>query len=121
LWRKATTRGEPARVARRRPKRSSILLRWLAVGAIVLVALLYARPLRSYLGTKHDLAKRTADVQALKAENRDLQRRLADANTPQVLQREARRLGLVHPGEKLFIVKGISAWVHTRTTINRGG
>ena len=87
----------------------------------MLVALLYARPLRSYLGTKHDLAKRTADVQALKAENRDLQRRLADANTPQALQREARRLGLVHPGEKLFIVKGISAWVHTRTTINPGG
>ncbi len=87
----------------------------------MLVALLYARPLRSYLGTKHDLASRSADVQALKAENLELQHRLADANTPQALQREARRLGLVRPGEKLFIVKGISAWVHSRTTINRGG
>jgi cell division protein FtsB len=108
-------------VARRKPKRSSILLRWLAIAAIVLVALLYARPLRSYLGTKHDLAQKAADVQALKAENREFRDRLATANTTEALQREARRLGLVRPGERLFIVKGISAWVHSRTTINRGG
>lgn len=87
----------------------------------MLVALLYARPLRSYLSTKHDLAQRSSDVQALKAENTELQRRLADAHTPQALQREARRLGLVQPGEKLFIVKGISAWVHSRNTIEPGG
>ena len=87
----------------------------------MLVALLYARPLRSYLSTKNDLAQRSSDVQSLKAENKELQRRLADANTPQALQREARRLGLVHPGEKLFIVKGISAWVHSRNTIAPGG
>lgn len=87
----------------------------------MLVGLLYARPLRSYLGTKHDLAQRSANVQALKAERRELQRRLAEANTPEALQREARRLGLVRPGEQLFIVKGVSAWVHSRTTIDRGG
>jgi cell division protein FtsB len=103
-------------VAKRKPPRSSIFLRWLAVGAILLVALLYARPLRSYLSTKHQLAQRAADVRALKAEKRDLQHQLADASTPEALQREARRLGLVHPGERLFIVKGISKWV--RTTIH---
>jgi cell division protein FtsB len=108
-------------VARRRPARSSNLLRWLAVGAIVLVGLLYARPLRSYLSTKHDLARRIADVQALKAQKRALQRRLADASTPEALERQARRLGLVRPGERLFIVKGISAWVHDKATIARGG
>jgi len=108
-------------VARRRTARPSILLRWLAVGAIVLVALLYARPLRSYLGTKHALAQKAADVQALEAQNRQLRDRLATANTTEALQREARRLGLVRPDERLFIVKGISAWVHSRTTINRGG
>jgi cell division protein FtsB len=96
-------------------------MRWLAVGAILLVGLLYARPLKSYLGTKHELAQRTADVQALKAEKRDLQHRLAEASTPEALQREARRLGLVHPGEKLFIVKGITAWLHKKTTIAKGG
>jgi cell division protein FtsB len=101
-------------VARRRPGRSRHLLRWLAVGAIVLVGLLYARPLRSYIGTKHDLANRIADVKSLEAQQRELKRRLADASTPEALERQARRLGLVQPGERLFIVKGISAWVHGR-------
>ena len=104
-------------MAKRKPPRSSIFLRWLAVGAILLVALLYARPLRSYLSTKHQLAQRSADVRALEAEKRDLQHRLTDASTPEALQREARRLGLVRPGERLFIVKGVSSWVkkHTKT------
>jgi cell division protein FtsB len=96
-------------------------LRWLAVGAIVLVGLLYARPLRSYLSTKHQLVQRSADVRALKAEKRALQHRLADASTPEALQREARRLGLVRAGEKLYIVKGITAWLHSKATIDRGG
>jgi cell division protein FtsB len=108
-------------VARRKPARRKILLRWLAVGAIVLVGLLYARPLRSYLNTKHELAQRKADVQALIGEKRALQRRLADASTPEALQREARRLGLVRPGERLFIVKGITAWLHSKATIVKGG
>ena len=107
-------------MARRRPKRSGNLLRWLAVGAIVLVGLLYARPLRSYLSTKHDLANRVADVKSLEAQKRELQRRLADASTPEALERQARRLGLVRRGERLFIVKGISAWVHSKAN-TRGG
>ena len=108
-------------MARRKPPRRKFLLRWLAVGAILLVGLLYARPLRSYLGTKHELSQRSSDLQALKAEKRELQHRLAEASTTQALQREARRLGLVRPGERLFIVKGISAWLHSKATIATGG
>jgi cell division protein FtsB len=96
-------------------------MRWLAVGAIVLVGLLYARPLRSYLGTKQELAQRSADVKVLKAEKRELQHRLAEASTPEALQEQARRLGLVRPGERLFIVKGITAWLHHKATIAKGG
>jgi len=97
------------------------VLRWIAVGAIVLVGLLYARPLKSYLQAKHDLAKRTADVRTLKAERRELQHRLAETSTGEALTRQARQLGLVRPGEKLFIVKGISAWLHDKATIDHGG
>ena len=71
------------------------------------------------MSTKHDLSRRLADVKALKAEKRELQRRLADASTPEALERQARRLGLVRKGERLFIVKGISAWVHSKA--DRGG
>jgi hypothetical protein len=56
------------------------------------------------------------DVKALKAEKRELQHRLAEASTPEALQQEARRLGLVRPGERLFIVKGITAWLHSNMT-----
>jgi cell division protein FtsB len=87
-------------------------MRWLAVGAIVLVGLLYARPLRSYVQTKHDLARRAAEVRTLKADRRALQHQLAETTTGEALTQQARRLGLVRPGERLFIVKGISAWVH---------
>lgn len=104
----------------RRRKRARFGLRWLAVGAILFVGLLYARPLKSYLQTKHDLARRAADVRALKAERRSLQHRLAESSSAESLTRQARRLGLVRPGERLFIVKGISAWLH-RSTIDRGG
>jgi cell division protein FtsB len=96
-------------------------MRWVAVAAIVLVGLLYARPLRSYFETKHDLASRAAEVRALKAERRALEHRLAEESTGEALTRQARRLGLVRPGEKLFIVKGISAWLNSKATIAGGG
>jgi cell division protein FtsB len=96
-------------------------MRWVAVGAIVLVGLLYTRPLRSYVQTKHDLARRSADVRALQADRRALQHRLAESSTGEALAQQARRLGLVRPGERLFIVKGVSAWVHQKATIARGG
>jgi cell division protein FtsB len=104
----------------RKPPRSHFVLRWLAVGAIVLVGLLYARPLRSYLDTKHDLAKRATDVRTLKAERRALQHRLAESTSSEALTQQARQLGLVRPGERLYIVKGVSAWLRG-TTIERGG
>ena len=116
-------RGEVARVAKRTRtrRRSRFALRWLAVGAILLVGLLYARPLRSYLSTKHDLASagRRACVRSSPSGARfstgSPSRRAAEA-----LTKQARRLGLVRPGERLYIVKGISAWLHG-TTIERGG
>jgi cell division protein FtsB len=82
----------------------------LAIGGIVLVAFLYWKPLHSYLRTKHELQTRRTEVQALRDEKTRLQRRIAEAATGSQLVREARRLGLVKPGEKLFIVRGISQW-----------
>ncbi len=107
----------------RKPPRSRYVMRWIGLAAIVLVGLLYARPLRSYIDTKHELTGRAADVQALKAEKRELQHRLAQSSTGEALVEQARRLGYVRPGERLYIVKGIGAWVHARTraTIDKGG
>lgn len=84
--------------------------RLLALGAIVLLGFLYWKPLHTYVRTKHQLGASRADVQSLKAEQAKLQRQLAQLNSDSQLVREARRLGLVKPGEQLFIVKGIPAW-----------
>jgi len=84
--------------------------RLLALGGLVLIALLYWKPLRTYEHTKTVLDRRQADVARLQAEQHRLQKRLATVGTGEELIREARRLGLVKPGERLFIVRGISTW-----------
>jgi cell division protein FtsB len=83
---------------------------WLLVGGLVAISLLYYRPVKSYLGTKHTLAARTAEVKALSAEKRSLEARLTLSQSGDAVIRAARRLGLVRPGERLLIVKGISSW-----------
>jgi cell division protein FtsB len=96
---------------RKRPARSTIALRWAAVAALALVAFLYYRPLHSYLSTRDALAQRRAEVAQLRTEHALLQRRLGESAGKDALQRQARTLGLVKPGERLFIVKGINAWL----------
>ena len=84
--------------------------RLLAIGGIALVAFLYWKPTQTYLHTNRDLQARQAEVRALRQEKAQLQKRIDQAATGGQLVREARRLGLVKPGEKLFIVRGISTW-----------
>jgi cell division protein FtsB len=105
----------------RRPPRTRVIRRWLALGAIVLVALLYYRPLRTYLHTRQALSERSEQVRSLRGEKARLERRLSAAATDDALTREARKLGLVEPGERLFIVKGIDAWRRRGPTIKGDG
>ncbi len=105
----------------RRPARGTILRRWLAVVALVLVGYLYYHPLRTYFSTRHELAARRAEVGALAAQKRELERRLADSKSIESLARQARSLGFVRPGEHLFIVNGIQAFLRARATIARHG
>jgi cell division protein FtsB len=93
-----------------RPRRRVPVVRWLALGTLVVVALLYYRPLKSYVETRSSLQERQAEVRELRAKRNELARRLEDADTPEALARRARKLGLVKPGEQLFIVKGIEEW-----------
>jgi cell division protein FtsB len=100
----------PSMPRRRRPPRSTIALRWAGVAALALVALLYYRPLNAYLHSSKALDARRAEVRALDAQKRSLERRLDVSTSVAALEREARRLGYVRPGEHLYIVKGIGAW-----------
>ena len=85
-------------------------MRWLVLAVALFIGFLYYRPLSSYLDTKRELERRTAEVSSLEEERKALQRRLAGAEQPFSVERQARRLGLVRPNERLFIIKGIDAW-----------
>ncbi len=88
--------------------------RLLAVAGLTLVAFLYWKPAHTYLHAKQQLQARNGEVHALRVEKVRLEKRIAQAATGGQLVREARRLGLVKPGERLFIVKGIPAWRATQ-------
>jgi hypothetical protein len=96
----------------------TVLLRACIAGVVVLVGLLYYRPLANYVETKRSLDSRRAEVQELRDERARLEARLLRASSVAALSREARRLGLVREGERLFIVKGIPEW---RRTIRSDG
>lgn len=112
---------------RRRRSRTTVLLRWCIVGVAVFVAFLYYQPLSSYLETRSALNERAAEVERLRAERVRLQARLADSTTITALTREARRMRLVRPGERIFIVKGVEEWrraqarAKVEATIGGGG
>jgi cell division protein FtsB len=95
---------------KKRPPKSRLLLRWLGVAALCFVAFLYFKPARTYLSTRHTLDGRKAEVQALRNQQVHLKRLVAASASDVALAREARRMGLVRPGERLFIVTGIARW-----------
>jgi cell division protein FtsB len=108
-----------ARNPARRPTRGAIARRWLAVVALAVVAFLYYRPLQTYLETRDEVARRAAEVEALQRQREALEQRLAARASTASLLREARRLGYVKPGEKLYIVKGIPEWRRAQAARSR--
>lgn len=90
--------------------RRMTMRRWIAVGALVLVALLYYRPLKAYVDARGQLGQRREVVQRLQHEKANLQHALGSSTSVATLAREARALGYVHKGEHLFIVRNIDTW-----------
>ena len=88
--------------------------RWVAVLVLLGVGVLYYRPLTSYFETRSDVARAQAELRTLEAQQARLERRLAAQTSDATLVREARRLGYVKPGERLFLVKGVSQWKRDR-------
>jgi cell division protein FtsB len=99
-----------AKKKRRRRLGGPIARRWFAMGALVLVGLLYYRPLHDYFDARSQRAVQLAAVRRLQKEQAALERRLRHASSDAALAAEARTLGYVRPGEHLFIVKDIPRW-----------
>jgi cell division protein FtsB len=88
-------------------------IRWDRVGRVALlvvlfgVVALYVGPSISFIHTYRDAQSRRGEVQELQRDNQRLRARRTALQDPRTLEREARRLGLVKPGEMPFIVKGL--------------
>jgi cell division protein FtsB len=98
----------------RRPSRSKRALRWIGLVVLLAVAIGYVQPLRAYRDATADVASRTAQIERVERTNAELEQRIEETGTPEFVEREARKLGLVKPGERLFIVTGIDEWKHER-------
>jgi cell division protein FtsB len=99
-----------ARKKRRRSIGGPIARRWFALGALVLVGLLYYRPLHDYFDAQSQQTAQLTAVQKLQREHAALEKRLRHASSDAALAAAARTLGYVLPGEHLFIVKDIPQW-----------
>jgi cell division protein FtsB len=93
------------------PNRRARGIRWDRVSRVTLLVVLlgilflYIGPARSYWSTVQEAKHRRAEVSDLKRENVKLRAHRAALRNPAALEREARRLGMVRPGELAYVVK----------------
>ena len=100
-------------MASRKSRRGARLLvgrRWFAVAVLVLVGLLYYRPLHDYFSSRAQRAERLAEVAKLEHQRAALERKVRAASSAAALAAEERLLGYIRPGEHLFLVKNIPDW-----------
>ncbi len=92
---------------------AALRVRWDRVGRIallvvlLLVALAYVGPARSLLSTWHTSSAKQAQLHALQREHQALLQRARALRDPRTVQAEARRLGMVKPGEQAYVVQGL--------------
>lgn len=119
----ARSRAQPRRAAgaRARPRpravpdvgAAALRVRWDRVGRVALlisllvVVALYVEPLTSWVEAWRDSGRESATVGRLERENAVLLARRRALDDPRVLAAEARRLGMVLPGEVPYVVTGL--------------
>jgi cell division protein FtsB len=108
--------------ARKSRRRARLVLgrRWFAVAVLVLVGLLYYRPLHDYFSSRAQRAERLAQVTKLEHEQAVLERKLRQASSPAALAAQERFLNYIRPGEHLFVVKNIREWRRRQNGSRRG-
>jgi cell division protein FtsB len=76
----------------------------LVLGAIVVS---YLNPLVGFVRSYRSSSAAKAELHRLIAENRRLHQRVQAADDPAVLEREARRQGMIQPGERPYVIHGL--------------
>jgi len=92
---------------------AALRVRWDRVGRVALlvvlaaVALAYIGPARSLLSTWRTSQAQQAQLHALQREHALLLQRARQLRDPRTVQAEARRLGMVRPGERSYVIQGL--------------
>jgi cell division protein FtsB len=88
-------------------------VRWDKVGRVALTLVLagvlfsYLNPALDFVHTYRATTAAKAEMHGLQAENTRLHRQVQSAGDPAVLEREARRQGMVASGERAYVVHGL--------------
>ena len=83
--------------------------RWALLFVLGLVLYLYIGPLRTWVSTWQEAKQKRQEVATLRAQNQQLRAHEDSLQRSSALEREARRLGMVKPGERAYVVEGIPA------------
>jgi cell division protein FtsB len=99
--------------ARTMAGRRAATVRWDRVGRVALllllgvVLLLYVNPAINYFRTWQAANTKHDEVSRLQAENKRLRARKAALTQQATLVHEARALGMVKPGERAYLIRGL--------------
>jgi cell division protein FtsB len=106
----AARRPGPRRVRQRvGPSR----VRWDRIGRVALVLVLfgvlvsYLNPVVNLISAWRDSKSGEQQLAQLKREHADLEQQVRSARDPLTLEREARKLGMVEPGERAYVIHGL--------------
>ena len=79
--------------------------RWALICVFAFVIYLYIGPARTWIGTYSEAKRKRGEVAALRAENDLLRERRRELRRRSAIELEARKLGMVKAGEKLYVVE----------------
>ena len=78
----------------------------LVIGLFV-VLVSYLNPLVNFIDAWRDSKAGKEQLAELQREHAELERKSAEASDPTVLEREARRLGMIRSGERAYVIRGL--------------
>ena len=88
-------------------------VRWDRIGRLALLFVgllliyLYINPLRTWVSTWQEAQTKRQEVSQLQREHSELVKRARALRSPGSVETEARRLGMVKPDERAYVVRGL--------------
>jgi cell division protein FtsB len=76
------------------------------LGVLFVILLLYIRPVTHWIQQRSTASHSTQDLRQLEAERARLETRLRSLSGPGAIDRGARSMGMVKPGERAYVIEG---------------